>query len=129
MKLPRWLMISMLSASALVVLGAVACWWITWPVRTARDFVALIAEGKWWSSGQSVTLEPGLAVPDYIVGNWQRDLQRNGPQWQALTPADVVTGRRRFTTTQRTGFVYFEFTAQGGKVSSKSALVEPVSSP
>jgi hypothetical protein len=43
MKLPRWLLWSMLSLSVLAVLGAGA-WWVTWPERTARAFVRLEIE-------------------------------------------------------------------------------------
>jgi hypothetical protein len=42
MKLPRWLLILMLSTSALSVLGAAGWWWITWPGRTADLFIELI---------------------------------------------------------------------------------------
>lgn len=35
MKLPRWLVVSLLSASLLAVLGSGAWWWVTWPVTTA----------------------------------------------------------------------------------------------
>ena len=39
-KLPRWLLVSLLIASILGVLGAVAWWWVTWPDRTAGRFLA-----------------------------------------------------------------------------------------
>jgi len=37
MKLPRWLVIAMLTTSVLSVLAAAGCWWVTWPERTARE--------------------------------------------------------------------------------------------
>jgi hypothetical protein len=34
MKMPRWLVVSLLSASVLAVMGYGAWWWVTWPERT-----------------------------------------------------------------------------------------------
>ena len=39
MKLPRWLVVSVLVASLAMVLVTAASWWVTWPERTARMFV------------------------------------------------------------------------------------------
>ena len=39
MKLPRWLVILMLTTSLLAVLAAAGWWWVTWPERTAREFI------------------------------------------------------------------------------------------
>ena len=43
MKLPRWLVIAMLTTSVLSVLAAAGWWWVTWPERTAREFLDMIA--------------------------------------------------------------------------------------
>ena len=46
MKLPRWLVIAMLTTSVLAVLvaaGWFGWWWVTWPERTAREFVQRLA--------------------------------------------------------------------------------------
>jgi hypothetical protein len=40
MKLPRWLVVSLLSISVLALVGAGAWWWVTWPERTAEKFIA-----------------------------------------------------------------------------------------
>ena len=45
MRLPRWLVILMLTTSVLSVLAAVDWWWVTWPGRTARQFVGLAGVG------------------------------------------------------------------------------------
>jgi len=37
MKLPRWLVIAMLTTSVLSVLAAAGWWWVTWPARTVRE--------------------------------------------------------------------------------------------
>jgi hypothetical protein len=47
MKLPRWLVVCMLSVSGLSVLGAAGWWWVTWPERTAQEFVRRITEEDW----------------------------------------------------------------------------------
>ena len=49
MKLPRWLVIGMLTTSVLAVLAAAGWygwWWVTWPERTASLFVAHIEAGE-----------------------------------------------------------------------------------
>ena len=47
MKLPRWLVIGMLTSSVLSALAATGWWWVTWPDRTMREYAELIATGKW----------------------------------------------------------------------------------
>ena len=39
MKLPRWLVIAMLTTSVLSVLAAAGWWWVTWPERTITSFI------------------------------------------------------------------------------------------
>ena len=46
MKLPRWLFLGLLGLILLSPIAAVCIWWITWPERTARQFVALLGEGQ-----------------------------------------------------------------------------------
>src|SRR5262245_30600333 len=36
---PRWLVIGMLTSSVLAVFAAAGCWWVSWPERTAREFL------------------------------------------------------------------------------------------
>lgn len=45
MTMPRWLVVSLLTASALVALGAVAWLWIEMPKRTAAKFISAIESG------------------------------------------------------------------------------------
>lgn len=44
MRLPRWLVVGLLSLSVLAVLGAGAWWWVTWPNRKGPQFVEMMAE-------------------------------------------------------------------------------------
>jgi len=46
MKLPRWLVIAMLTTSVLSVLAAAGWCWVTWPERTAREFLDLMRENR-----------------------------------------------------------------------------------
>ena len=57
MKLPRWLVIAMLTTSVLAVLAAAGWWWVTWPERTAREFVDLMAKGRYEEAREMVELQ------------------------------------------------------------------------
>src|SRR5262245_24201241 len=46
MKLPRWLVVSMLAASSLSIVAVACWWWVTWPERTARKFVEALSTGN-----------------------------------------------------------------------------------
>jgi hypothetical protein len=46
MKLPRWLVVCMLSVSGLSVSGYAGWWWVTWPERTAREYVDCLREWR-----------------------------------------------------------------------------------
>jgi hypothetical protein len=52
----------MLTSSALAVLAAAGWWWATWPERTAREFVTLIAENK-LNEAQAMMFDPAEAIP------------------------------------------------------------------
>src|SRR5262245_52006772 len=42
MKLPRWLVVAMLSASTLVVLSSASAWWVIWPEHKARTLLHML---------------------------------------------------------------------------------------
>ena len=46
MKLPRWLVITLLSISALAILSVPIWWYVRWPERTAHEFADLLAQGR-----------------------------------------------------------------------------------
>src|SRR5262245_17388964 len=62
MRLPRWLVWTLLSASVLAVLGASAWLWVTWPDRTARTFFGLLQYGD--VGAINAMLVPGTAWPE-----------------------------------------------------------------
>lgn len=117
MKLPRWLVIAMLTFSVLAVLSAGGWWWwVTWPERTAYKFLSLMREGKWEQAEAMIgTDHNGLLVGggDWIgiienslindefsesakslLGSTQ--LEADGPS----SLADIMMGRRNFRVLQ-----------------------------
>lgn len=46
MKLPRWLYFMMFGLILLSPVIAVGLWWITWPERTAQQFVVLLGDAR-----------------------------------------------------------------------------------
>jgi hypothetical protein len=45
MKLPRWTIFGLAVTIAAVVIGACAWWWISWPERTAENFLHALRQG------------------------------------------------------------------------------------
>ena len=98
MKLPRWLVIGMLASSVLLVLAAAGWWWVTWPQRTARGFVELIAAKQWDEARRMLTpYDPEEYVGRLFVGDsdlawWDHpSLQAQPRSW-----IDVLVGRQDF---------------------------------
>src|SRR5436309_8791521 len=46
MKVPRWLMLLMLTSTVVSVLTASGWWWFMWPERTAREYADLVVNGQ-----------------------------------------------------------------------------------
>jgi hypothetical protein len=94
MKLPRWLVVSLLTVSVLAVLGAGAWWWVTWPERTAIAYVERRARMATEREQHERSLPPGAAkgLPVFFPKHW-RDVSP-----QSRTVLDLVIGRERFIT-------------------------------
>ena len=97
MKLPRWLLIGMLTASVLAVLAAAGWWWVTWPERTARDLVELMGQARYEAASRMIKVNPEHPMP-FLRGHpdlqqaWnQANLSMDSSSW-----LDLVSGRRRF---------------------------------
>jgi hypothetical protein len=100
MKLPRWLIVSLITASVLAVLGAGVWWWVTWPERTVRRFF------NDWSGDPEVPLE----FPSEKLDDIEKDLLEYRIRWYAnaitcsdcqleplrRTVIDAVVGRAVF---------------------------------
>src|SRR3989442_1791458 len=98
MKLPRWLIVAMFASSALLILTAAAWWWVTWPERTAREYVELMAAGKRDEADRLIRPQP---VPPL----WWFDLDISGqpPNWnpveiypESRALWDIITARQVF---------------------------------
>ena len=98
MRLPRWLVIGMLTTSILAVLAAAGWWWVTWPERTVRVFVELVADARIAQAEEML-----LFGPPYPGGirrepaQWFFQWRQSGLKAQPRTPADVFYARQRFT--------------------------------
>ena len=107
MKLPRWLVIGMLTTSVLSVLAAAGWWWVTWPERTAREFVLLIVDQNW---DEAIEMTPmKAAVPDFSSLG-EPGLVRSTRSW-----VDICCGRRRFELRGEKQTI--SFTVENGRIS------------
>jgi hypothetical protein len=87
MKLPRWLVIGMLTTSVLAVLAAAGWWWVTWPERTVRTFLRLVEERRFEAANQLLIPQKELgASGEVVLVGGSRDAQII---WRVLT-AEVV---------------------------------------
>ena len=114
MKLPRWLVIAMLTTSVLVPLAAGGWWWVTWPERTAREFQVLIAERQ-VHDATAMMLYSGVDYPADTVVAWltspveeELRLERGPQSW-----VDVCRCRRQFRIGNNRILL---FTAERGRV-------------
>jgi hypothetical protein len=98
MKLPRWLVISMLTASLLAVLTAAGWSWATWPERTVRKFLTMHRDGKWVEAAQIFGVDAEYndlndEDKDYWRGFFERWRLAPG---KPRSPSDILLGRQTF---------------------------------
>jgi hypothetical protein len=106
MKLPRWLVVTLLTASVLAVFGGGAWWWITWPERTAREFVRLVAshDEAAWKAMLGETDGRRFEV-------WLWSIKSGPPEsWSSVkrvprSLSDLLAGRQFFETPSGWGFL------------------------
>jgi len=95
MKLPRWLVIAMLTTSVLSVLAAAGWWWVTWPERTAREFVALMAAGR-GKEADKMQRQP-IGTPIHFWSVMEADSWKDSQLVpSSRTPLDFLRGRQEF---------------------------------
>src|SRR5262245_60314382 len=97
MRLPRWLVVSRLSASVLFVVATGAWWWVTWPERTAREFQRLLVQRK-WDGALGMLYYAGVDYPPDTIIAWLAgsDHDELTLEPQPRTWADMCGGRRQF---------------------------------
>lgn len=129
MKLPRWLMITLMSAIVLSPPVAGVVWWVTWPDRTARDFLACVAAGQF--NEANAMLEPGARwVPEselstqfcfptnqcvrFTPADWAWWCRDANVSFEPRTNDEFLHGRRRFSMLAG----YLEFTVERDKITA-----------
>jgi hypothetical protein len=105
MRLPRWLVLSLLSASVLAVattLVAGVWWWSTAPERTARRFAALLANQDLDAANEMLSQGPSgeyresgwlVGNPDNYFPKWTRVKLDQRPR----SILDIIQQRSRFS--------------------------------
>ena len=114
MKLPRWLVWTLLAASIAGGVVFPAWWWKVWPGRTASAFIAAVREADFERANQflekSVRWEvgpyPGCMMlnhvnPEYGYGasveEWQELAGSEAVRIEPRTLEDILRGRQRFS--------------------------------
>jgi hypothetical protein len=95
MRIPRWLVVTLLSVSVLALLAAgVGAWRIIWPDSTAKKFVALMRDGKLAEASEMLTFDPTWATVVAIsnVDGWKEYPCVAEP----VTIFDVLHARRTY---------------------------------
>lgn len=118
MKLPRWLMIGMLTASVLVVLVAAAAWWVAWPERTAREFMRKLAEQNIKQGDELSWVGVGLQQP----ADSRKRLDTPLEETLVIPPrslGDVLRGRQAFEL----NCVGFKFAVLRGKILAPDGFI------
>ena len=118
MKLPRWLVIGMLTSSVLAVLAA-GWLWVTWPERAAQEFVDHMATGRYEEAKEMVELEceHGSYVVEFTILSREWTLKKW--RWLNLEPkprtvVDVLCARQWYRIAGEP--VDWEFQAAGRKI-------------
>src|SRR5262245_30663657 len=122
MRLPRWLVLSLLGTSALTLVLTTLWWWSTWPERTAREFIAAIEQQRFGE------LKPFIKSSWYQHPKWSVDVEVPGqsprllyrPSTYSVTTqvpswADRCRGHGTFDV-QGDGFERYRFEVTRGKI-------------
>lgn len=122
MRIPKYLLLTMWLLLITVIAG-VACWWCTWPDRTAHRFISLVANREFRPLQPLLALNP-VDVRDSIAALYRRDrLLGKDENWcrrslitnlrnEPRTLRDLFAGRREFSL-EEIGYV---FTIEKGKL-------------
>jgi hypothetical protein len=112
MRLPRWLVVSLLSVSMVAVLSAGTWWWVTWPDRTARKFTTLMADGNWKETMRMTDREKiqYLVLADEFQIKWDDENLLSASR----NVIDVLLARQSFRIPANEGQAFF--TVERGRV-------------
>src|SRR5262245_21352775 len=112
-RLPNWAITILLILSVVVVVGASAGCWISWPVRSARDFLDLVAEEKYDQAQARFRWNPAWPNQTYVLFARDHRVDPANFHCEPRTLLDVAVGRQRFRYGRST---VFQFTVERGKV-------------
>jgi hypothetical protein len=95
MRLPRWLVLALLSTNTASVLAAGAWWWVTWPERTAHKFAALVATRR---TEEAAKMMRSASGPDdaELITDATKDCEFTFLEYGSRTPVDMLVGRQEF---------------------------------
>src|SRR5262245_43732707 len=79
MKLPRWFVYLLWAWSIQPGLAAATWWWVMWPERTAREFVALAAAGKYEEANKLMLPPARWVIERYVYDTIDADLDQGLP--------------------------------------------------
>jgi hypothetical protein len=113
MRISRWMLILIQATSGLAVLAVGGWWWVTWPDRTANEFLELVAQGKTGVALSMTTLDHRDVrwFFDDSVFTWGRPIQT-----YPRTLSDAVLARRRFNLSHVPYANNYRFAAVRGKM-------------
>jgi hypothetical protein len=96
MKLPRFLLWSMLSLSVVAVLAAAGWWWVTWPQRTLRVFAQLISAGEFEETNDLIVQPktPGPARDTMLSGTVLQRRLADDLEVDQPSLVEFIKGRR-----------------------------------
>ena len=123
MKLPRWLVIGMLTSSVLAVLAAAGWCWVTWPERTAREFVDLMDQKNFDEIREllsSADFAP-YSIDDAleVIREESADMSSDGSlslRSAESSWSEILAGTRNFWAYSRQGELGFHFTTVYGNI-------------
>lgn len=92
MKLPRWLVVSLLTANALGVIGYGGWWWVTWPEHTGREFATFITARK---TAELCRMLRSNEVADRL-DTVTRDSRFTDLEFGSRSLIDLLTGHQEF---------------------------------
>src|SRR5262245_21998290 len=107
MKLPRWLVVTMLATSCLAMVTFAAWRWVTWPEHTANHFVELMMTNKRGEAAglmqthEALMLQAQRAAPPGFLPDYD---DSNPPSWtprklwpQPRSLTDIMSGSQSFS--------------------------------
>jgi hypothetical protein len=116
MRIPRWLVVAMLTLSLLAMLSAMGWHWLIWPTSTGRTFGDLVHANRWEEAPRML----GPEVNQELISTLRRHpgLSHGDLEPTIRTVVDLLLGRQTFTNG------WYEFTVLREKVVAHKVIKE-----